>query len=222
MDGKPLVALISAVRASIPPTLEAFASAFPDAEPWNIVDDRLLEDATDQGGLTPHLELRMQRLIDHALTEGAAGVLLTCSLYAPVAHEAAADAGVPVLAPDDAVFMAVRDQGYQSVLLVSSAEGPLADSVARLRAFVAAGVEVHGALAAEAAPAARAGDIDALTAAIAAAVRSSASGFDAVVLGQYSLAPAAARLAAELKLPVLAGPQYAAERLHTLITKDKP
>ena len=222
MDGKPLVALISAVRASIPPTLEAFASAFPDAEPWNIVDDRLLEDATDQGGLTPHLELRMQRLIDHALTEGAAGVLLTCSLYASVAHEAAADAGVPVLAPDDAVFMAVRDQGYQSVLLVSSAEGPLADSVARLRAFVAAGVEVHGALAAEAAPAARAGDIDALTAAIAAAVRSSASGFDAVVLGQYSLAPAAARLAAALKLPVLAGPQCAAERLHTLITKDKP
>lgn len=222
MDGKPLIALISAVRASIPPTLEAFASAFPDAEPWNIVDDRLLEDATDQGGLTPHLELRMQRLIDHALIEGAAGVLLTCSLYAPVAHEAAADAGVPVLAPDDAVFMAVRDQGYQSVLLVSSAEDPLADSVARLRAFVGPGVEVHGALAAEAAPAARAGDIAALTAAVAASARSSASGFDAVVLGQYSLAPAATRLAAELDLPVLAGPQYAAERLHALIKKDKP
>lgn len=222
MDEKPLIALISAVRASIPPTLEAFSAGFPDAQPWNIVDDRLLEDANEQGGLTPHLQLRMERLIDHALTEGASAVLLTCSLYAPVAHEAAVDADVPVLAPDDAIFLAVIEEGYRNVLLVSSGAGPLEDSVTRLRAFVGPDVTVIGALAEDAAPAARRGDTDAVVDALASAVEASPTGFEAIVLGQFSLAPAAAALAARLGLPVLAGPQYAVKRLHTLISKDKP
>lgn len=222
MDDKPLIALISAVRASIPPTLEAFSTGFPDALTWNLLDDRLLEDANEQGGLTPHLQLRMERLIDHALTEGASAVLLTCSLYAPVAHEAAVDASVPVLAPDDAVFLAVLDEGYRNVLLVSSGAGPLDDSVTRLSAFVGADVTVAGALADAAAPAARRGDTDAVVDAIVSAVNASAAGFEAVVLGQFSLAPAAETLAARLGLPVLAGPQYAVKRLQTLISKDKP
>lgn len=222
MDDKPLIALISAVRASIPPTLDAFAVGFPEAQPWNIVDDRLLEDANAQGGLTPRLQLRMERLIDHALVEGASAVLLTCSLYAPVAHEAAVDADVPVLAPDDAVFLAIIDKGYHNVLLVSSGAGPLEDSVTRLRAFVGPEVTVLGALAEDAALAARRGDIGAVVDAIASAVRASPEGFEAVVLGQFSLAPAAEALAARLRLPVLAGPQFAVKRLHALISKDKP
>lgn len=221
MDEKPLIALISAVRASIPPTLDAFSAGFPDAQPWNIVDDRLLEDANAQGGLTPHLQLRMERLIDHALAEGASAVLLTCSLYAPVAHEAAANTDVPVLAPDDAVFLAVTDEGYRNVLLVSSAAGPLEDSVTRLRAFAGPHVTVVGALAEDAAPAARRGDTDAVVDAIASAVDASLTDFEAVVLGQFSLAPAAEALATRLRTPVLAGPQYAVKRLRTLISKDK-
>lgn len=222
MGDTPLIALISAVRASIPPTLDAFSVLYPEAQPWNIVDDRLLEDADAVGGLTAHLRLRMDRLIQHALSEGADGVLLTCSLYAPVAHDAAADARIPILAPDDAVFLAAREAGHRRILLVSSGAGPLEDSLTRLRATLGDNVSVTGALAEAAAPAARRGDIDELVDAVRVAVESTSADFDAVVLGQFSLAPAAAALTSHLGVPVLAGPQYAAARLRSLISEEKP
>lgn len=219
MPHPPLVALISAIPAAISPARDAFDALYPEAQIWNLLDDRLLDDANAAGGLTARLEERMKRLISHALTEGAGAVLLTCSMYTSVAHDVAADADVPVLGPDDAVFAAVRASGYRNVLLVSSGAGPLADSEERLRAFTGDSVIVHGALAQEAAVAARAGDVDALVEAVTSAISSAPGSFDAVVLGQYSLAPSAERVAHAVGLPVLAGPQYAATHLAHLTRK---
>lgn len=217
MNDRPLIALISAVPAAIAPTRQAFVTGFPDAELWNLIDDRLLEEADRRGGLVPPLRRRMERLIDHALTEGAHGILVTCSLYSPVAHEHARASGVPILAPDDGVFAAARDEGYTRVVLASSGAGPLEDSTQRLRDFLGHGVEVAGALASDAAPAARSGDIEAMTDALESAVRATSSDAEAVVLGQFSLSPAADALAERLGRPVLAGPRYAVSRLQGLL-----
>lgn len=82
-----LIALIETTTAATPPAIEAFDAEFPEATLWNVLDDRLIVEALEAGGLTAPLTERMSRLISYALDAGADGVLLTCSMYGPVAHE---------------------------------------------------------------------------------------------------------------------------------------
>ena len=71
------IALISATPLAIAPAMAAVTEAFPDATVWNLLDDRLLADAQQAGGITPGLAARMDQLIELALAGGADGVLLT-------------------------------------------------------------------------------------------------------------------------------------------------
>ncbi|QHC71731.1 aspartate/glutamate racemase family protein [Rathayibacter sp. VKM Ac-2801] len=219
VDG-PLVALISAVPTAIPPAERAFAAEFPAAHVWNLLDDRLLPEADLAGGLTPALHERMKRLIQHAEAEGADGILLSCSVYGAVAQAMAAESSIPILAPDDAAFAAAVNGGYDTVLVVSNAPGPLADSEERLiETAVRGGVllDVVGVVAPRAAAAAASGDVEALVDAVHRAVLVAAVSPDAILLGQYSLAPAAERLSDLTGLPVLAGPQRAVSELRQIL-----
>lgn len=221
-DRPPLVALISATPAAIRPAETAFARVFPAAVLWNILDDRLLIEATDRGGLDDELRLRMGRLIDHAIAGGAAGVLLTCSLYAPVARARGAGK-VTVQAPDDAAFDRVASLAPPRLLLVASLPGALRDSCERLRAELGrrlARTEVAGVLAAGAFAAASAGDPELIFESVREAIE---AGDDAdptpVFLAQYSLAPAAPLLAERLGRIVITGPDAAAEQLRDRLTE---
>lgn len=218
MTRRPKIALISATTAAIRPAIQGLATALPDAEVWNLLDDRLMIDAQSAGSVTPALEARMRRLIDHALAEGADAVLLTCSIYGQVAD--AADGRVPVLAPDAAAFDDVLGGGFARIAVVASFAAALADSLHRLGAVAdAAGLspELVGIEAEAAFAPAQQGDDSALIAALTEAISSRLDDIDAVLLAQYSLAPARDRLAAELGIPVFAGPQAAAARLKSRI-----
>ncbi|MFD9944332.1 hypothetical protein ACFWYW_20400 [Nonomuraea sp. NPDC059023] len=200
------VALISATPAAIAPAVAGLADAFPEAEPWNLLDDKLLADARAGGP-----SARMSALIGYAVDAGAHGVLLTCSLYGEAARSAAR--GVPVLAPDDAAFTKVAESGYRRVLTVASLEEALADSVARLTG-AAPGVAVDGVVS----PAAfQVSDGRALARALHDTCAPCTNGVEAVVLAQYSLAPAAAELARSLGLPVISGPHTAAAALRRAV-----
>jgi hypothetical protein len=208
---RPLVALVGAVTAAIPPAVQALTLEFPEARAWNVIDDRLIAEAIAAGGLTGGLRSRMARLIRYALDGGADGVLLTCSMYGPVAHDVAASVTVPVLAADDAAFEAVVASGFSRIALVSSRPVPLADALARFGAFVEArqgGPEFVGVLAEGAYDASVVGDTDALARALAAAVPG--TGVDGILLAQYSLAPASERLAALTRVPGMTGPGLSA------------
>jgi Asp/Glu/hydantoin racemase len=200
----PRLALISATPAAIGPAVAALAEDFPQAQPWNILDDRLLADAHD--GLTAALADRMRSLIGYAVTSGADGVLLTCSLYGVVAKETAAS--IPVLAPDEAAFEEASD--YGRILVVASLKSALQDSIARFTA-VTMNTEVSGALA----PQAFGANGYALRDALIEACEKRAA--DAVLLAQYSLAPAATALSKAIGLPVISGPRSAAARLKAVI-----
>nr|WP_274636926.1 hypothetical protein [Microbacterium bovistercoris] len=218
-ETSPRIALVGAVAAAAPPAEQAFAAVFGEAQTWNILDDRLIADALDAGRVTAPLATRMTALIDYALAHGAAGVLLTCSMYGPVAHAVAARAAVPVLASDDAAFADAAAGGFRRIALVASLPIPLADARARFDAFRSgreAGLEVVDVLAADAA-----GVTDAvvLTDALERAVRGIPD-LDAVLLAQYSIAPAADALAARLGIPVLAGPGRAAALMRDLLHTD--
>lgn len=218
MTKQPRIALISAVAAAIPPATAALADQFSTAEVWNLLDDRLLSDANEQGGLNEGLTTRMSRLIDHAVAEGVDGVLLTCSMYGSVAQSS--DLGVPVLAPDEAAFEELSSSGYGTVLVVASFESALHDSVTRLDAFFAdKGVATHvrGAVASDALEASKSGDTTRVAASIIDVARQNGTGVDAVFLAQYSLAPAAAEVSGAVGLPVVTGPTSAAMKLRRTI-----
>jgi Asp/Glu/hydantoin racemase len=214
----PLISLISATPVAIPPATGAFSEVFPEARLWNLLDDRLLEDATTQGGVTEALAERMTRLIRHAVTEGADGILLTCSMYGPIAERLSAELSVPIYAPDASAFQAALDGPYERILLVASAQGPLDDALDRFSTAVnTAGrnVTVTGLVADGASAAAAAGDAGLLADRLETACATQENEFDAVLLAQYSLSPAADVLARALGKPVLAGPKLAAATLRT-------
>jgi hypothetical protein len=209
----PLIAVISGTPTAIAPAVAGLQEGFPGAAIWNILDDRLLVDADQAGGVDARLRQRMTRLIEHAKAEGAQGVLLTCSMYGSAARQFDGT-DVPVFGADDAIFAAVLDASFRRVLFVASFGSALADAVARFGAF-AAGASPHietvvpeGAFAAT-----NAGDSGALIEALVAGCRPFVGAVDAVILAQYSLAPATEALSSALGLPVLSGPLKAAALL---------
>lgn len=218
----PRIALISATPTAIAPAVAGLAEEFPAAEPWNLLDDRLLPDAPDDGPLPADLVDRMRRLIGYALAGGADGVLLTCSLYGPVTSTV--ETPVPLLAPDTAAFeqaLGSASAGGGRVLVLASFEAAMRDSVARFSAAAAAAgsaVEPIGVVAPDAFDAAREGDAAALSDALRNACLPHIAGADAVLLAQYSLAPAAATLSTALGVPVVSGPQAAAVALRSALT----
>ncbi|MBE1551731.1 putative NBD/HSP70 family sugar kinase [Mycobacterium sp. OAS707] len=215
-SNRPLIALISAVAAAIPPARLAFDELFPAATVWNLLDDRLLTDAAENGTVTAGLAARMNRLIEHAILEGSDAVLLTCSLYSPVAHRVAATVDIPILGPDDALFDAAAQAGYRRLAVVSSAADPLADSLARIRQVLDPEVVVTGVIAD--AGAVDRGDLTGLAHSVGQAVAGLDCATEAVVLGQYSLAASAAAVQDATGLPTLAGPQFAVRSLRALTT----
>lgn len=133
MNGRPRVAVIHAITGSMQPASDAFADAFPEADVWHLVDDRLMSDATAEGVTTP-LAARMTALIDYAVTHGAQGVLIACSLYGDAAAAARPVYDVPILTSDQALFDEVVRLRPDKVVLVAAQPAAAEDSTRRLEA----------------------------------------------------------------------------------------
>lgn len=213
----PSIALIHGVSASIAPANESLERTFPRARLWNILDDRLIDDTTALGSVTPALRQRMQRLIDHALAQDVAAIVLTCSLYSFMADEQTGR--TPVLGSDDAAF-AEALEARARIVLVSSVPLALRDSESRLHGYAAARQRVvdviplfvDGALAAV-----RRSEAETLVGLLAGSVRPHLRPGDVVMLAQYSLAPAAELLAWELGTTVISPPAASARALSRVL-----
>ncbi|GAA1002385.1 hypothetical protein Aple_000300 [Acrocarpospora pleiomorpha] len=208
---RPTVALINATPASLQPAADGLGEAFPEAAAWHLLDDRLVTEADAAGGMTPALRRRMLALVDYAVRGGADAVLLTCSMYGPVAGIARRLHDVPVTGSDEAMFAEVARRRPGRVLLVGSLESAAEDSARRLKDVV--DVEVSAVAATGAAAAASARDWPELTDALARAAGPRLGGVDLVLLAQYSISPGHAALAERLGVPVLSPPHMAARAL---------
>jgi Asp/Glu/hydantoin racemase len=221
------VAMVHATPAAIAPGVAAFDECFPEAGLWHLLDDRLVSDAERAGGLVPALRRRMLSLIGHAISGGADGVLLTCSMYGPVARLAAQLWDRPVAGSDEAMHERVVAERPARVAVLGSLETAIADSTERLRrVMVDAGrdqdTEVVGVLCPGAAAAAMAGDDQALLASLRSAAEPLAGKVDVLLLGQYSLTGVHAPLEAALGVPVWSPPHAAAELLRRRLRPAGP
>ncbi|HEY4269104.1 MAG TPA: hypothetical protein VGM94_13025 [Galbitalea sp.] len=213
VEGELLVAVISGVSEAAPPAAESLRDLMPDAKIWNLIDDRIVSDAVSRDEVTPHLADRMARLVEHARLEGAAAVLLTCSVYGTLAQELSTRSGIPVIAPDDDAMAILADSEFASIGVISGVPLALRDSCSRLAAVLASRgstARVVPLLASSARLPSLALDMTRTLEALSEAIGARAPELDAVFLANYTLSFAAAELSRDMAMPVITGPPAAA------------
>lgn len=210
-----MIAAVHATSASIAPLRTALAEEMPDAQMWNIIDDRLGPDADAVGGeLTPPLRDRMLKLVRHGVDGGADAVVIACSMYGEVRHIAEKLFTTPVFASDSDMMADIVSMAPNRVAVLASLQGAAADTTARLSAALEdnpSSARVIPVFCAGAAEAAARADTPALVAALVNGLEESDGSFDIACIAQYSVSPAAAELEAKIAIPV-AAPTRAAAR----------
>jgi Asp/Glu/hydantoin racemase len=205
------LALIHALRHSPAPVEAALRELWPEAEPFNLLDDSLSADVARQGGITPAMTARFVTLARYAAGTGARGILFTCSAFGPCIEEAArAVAPLPVLKPNEA--MIEEAARYRRIGLLAS----FAPTLASMPREFPKGLELVPVLAEGALAALDAGDSAAHDRLAVEAARRF-HGVEAIALAQFSLARAANAVAAATGLPVLTTPASAVGKLKRLL-----
>lgn len=202
------IALIHALRHSPPPIEAAFREFWPEATLMNLLDDSLSADLARDGALTPAMTERFRTLGRYAVGTGAQGILFSCSAFGPCIEAVAADvAPLPVLKPNEAAIEEAVGIGRRIGLLAT-----FAGTLASMPPEFPPGVELVPCLAPGALAALDAGDLathDRLAAEASRALRDC----DVVLLGQFSLARAAALVAEATGKPVVTTPGSAVRKL---------
>jgi hypothetical protein len=212
------IALIHALKHSIPPIAESFARLWPEAELANLLDDRLPADLARDGVLTPATTERFLTLARYAAACGAQGILFSCSAFGPCIDACAgALAPMPVLKPNEAMIEeAVTLAGPAGRIGLLATFAPTLATMPAEFTSVAPGVAVVPALAAEALAALNRGDAAAHDR-LAAEAAHTLEGCDVVALAQFSLSSAAAAVAAATGGTVLTTPDSAVRKLRRLL-----
>lgn len=214
------IALIHALKHSIPAIEEAFARLWPEARLANLLDDSLSTDLARDGALTPAMHRRFLTLARYAASTGADGILFTCSAFGPCIDACARDlAPLPVLKPNEAMIEeAVALAGPKARIALLASFAPTLASMPAEFAAAAPGVTLVPCLAEGALAAMDRGDLERHDEAAARAVLA-LSDVDAIALGQFSLARAAPMVAAVSGRPVLTTPDSAVRKLQRLLTR---
>ncbi len=202
------IALIHALRHSPPPIEAAFRDIWPEATLMNLMDDSLSADLARDGRLTPAMTERFLTLGRYAAGTGAQGVLFSCSAFGPCIEAVAADLSpIPVLKPNEAAIEEAVGIGRRIGLLAT-----FPGTLASMPPEFPPGVELVPCLAEGALAALDAGDLATHDLLAAEAARALAD-CDVVLLGQFSLARAAAGVAAACGKPVVSTPGSAVRKL---------
>lgn len=213
------LALIHALTHSIAPINEALARDWPDCERMNILDDSLSADLARAGSLDDAMTARFIALGDYAAATGVDAILFTCSAFGPCIDAVKRRLpGLPVLKPNEAMI----DEAVAAVRADGACIGLLASFAPTLRSMTPefpAGLPLRTALADGALAALDRGDYLAHDHAVVEAARALRDqGCTVLALAQFSLARAAAAVAAGTGLRVLTTPDSAVRALRRRLT----
>lgn len=115
----PRIALIHATPVAIEPIVDAFTRLWPEARTTNLLEDSLSADLAADGGLTPRMINRFVTLARYAHGCGADAILFTCSAFGPAIEAAQAALKIPVLKPNEAMLGEALDAGMRIGLLAT-------------------------------------------------------------------------------------------------------
>ncbi|MGH8617182.1 MAG: aspartate/glutamate racemase family protein [Burkholderiales bacterium] len=216
---KPRIALIHATPVAIEPIVAAFRRNWPEAQTTNLLEDSLASDLSRDGRITDAMNARFSRLARYAVDCGADAVLFTCSAFGTSIEHAAGATPVPVLKPNEAMIEDALAAGTR-IGLLATFEPSLPSMQAEFEAMAKArGIKVE--LRTKAVPAAMqrllAGDPEGHDALIAEGAKELAD-CEVLMLGQFSMASAASRVAAAVPTAkILTSPDSAIARLRAAL-----
>lgn len=197
------------------PVHEAFAEAWPEAEPIDLLESALSPDRAAAQDLSEALTERLCELADYAERRaGAAGILFTCSAFGPAIEESARRTSIPVLKPNEAMFEAALGHGGQLGLVATFAPS-IASMTAEfgvMRTAAGSTAELVPHVVPEAMGRLRAGDAEAHNRLVAEGAQALAD-CSAVMLAHFSTSRARKATEAVLDCPVLTAPHAAVAAL---------
>jgi len=206
------ITLVHALKHSIDPIEASFARLWPEARLMNLLDDSLSADLARDGKLTEAMTRRFLAIGNYAVSTGANGILFTCSAFGPCIEAVAdAHAPMPVLKPNEAMIEQAAKAGGKIGLLSS-----FPPTLASMPREFPASIVLVPKLADGALAALDRGDRaehDRLVTEAAKELRDC----DVIALAQYSMAPAAEKVAQATGRPVLTTPDSAVMKLKAML-----
>jgi hypothetical protein len=213
-----MIALVHAIYPAMAPLEASFQRLWPEAPRFNLVDDGLTVALEREGNLTESIHARIGRLAEHGWRAGAQCVLFSCSAFGAAIERAAQAAPVPVLKPNEAMFLQALQAGGRIGMLATFA--PAVDSMEQeFRALSAArggAAAIETICVPEAMAAARGGDVARHDALVAHAAPRLAH-CDAVMLAHFSTSTAKPAVEQVLGRAVLTAPDAAVQRVMHLL-----
>jgi Asp/Glu/hydantoin racemase len=215
----PRIALIHALAGSVDPIGAAFAQRWPQARPFNLLDDSLSLDRAADGELTDAMVERFVRLTRYAVDTGSDGILFTCSAFHSAIDTARDGLDMPVLKPDEAMMEAALEVGAR-ITMLATFEPTLGTASAELKSIAARegktvevrAVHVPGALAAL-----QSGDAATHERLIREMAAAAQTDCDVLLLAQFTMAPTAPAVEEVVNVPVLTSPGAAVDKLKRLL-----
>ncbi len=214
----PRIALIHATPVAIEPIQSAFVRLWGEARVTNLLDDSLSADLAAAGALDERLIGRFTTLAGYAHGCGANAILFTCSAFGAAIEAVQAALPIPVLKPNEAMIDAAFAAGKRMALLVTfeSALKPMCIELEQEAASRGIGIALDARFVPGALRALQAGKVEEHDRLIA-QTAAQCGPRDAIVLGQFSMACAAARVREATGLRVLTSPDSAVAKLKHLL-----
>ena len=207
----PRIALVHAMPVAIEPVANVFREQWPQVRITHLLDDSLPPDLTAAGSITPAIVERFVTLARYCEKSGANAILFTCSAFGTAIEAARDSVRVPVLKPNEAMLEEALAAG-NDLGLIATFE-PSIPSLRKEFEDLASSRGIQLKLKTRTVPAAIAalqrGQVSEHNRLIAAAAAEMGP-CDALVLGQFSMASAAAGIPGR---KVLTSPHSAVTRL---------
>lgn len=100
----PRIVLVSAGQVSMSPADRAFRAGWPQVKPIHVLDESLSTDGARLGPAHPDIVARFEHLGRYAALMGAEALLFTCSAFAQAIGRVRREQAFPVLTPNEALF----------------------------------------------------------------------------------------------------------------------
>lgn len=216
---RPAVTLIHATVPALAPMQAAFQEVLPGVPVEHLMDDWLLSEEEERGGVTPQLMRRMTTLVGMAEEAGSRVILLTCTGYTSSLPTVQQMTSLPVLAIDAVLVDEAARSGWRIGVVATTTNAiqgtPRAIQAAAERQGRA--VEIETRFCPEAFAALSGGDAEAHDRLVRQAVDELAQTCDAVVLAQASMARVLRNWQPARPIPILSSPHLAAGRVKQLL-----
>lgn len=217
MKSSPKIYLVHAAAVSIPPIVDSFQAAWPEARLANLLEDAFMPDLAADGKLTDAMIGRFVHIGQYCVKAGADAILFACSAFGPAIEECRRQLKIPVLKPNEAMYeqLTAKDR---SVSLLATFPPSIPSMVTEIKETAkAAGTRikldthlVEGALAALQSN--NPDEHNRLIVEFAAKQQC-----DMIAFAQFSMAPALKAAAARTLIPILTTPDSAVAKLKTML-----